>query len=142
MKKKRLKQDMQEVYSNISISFNFWTLPNYLVILGIIGYFINKDGKQCMTILGLCELIGEHLGENIVDILLQIFKNYKINRWIRYFMTNNASSNDTCINTILQAIYSNILDIQQWQHQFYCFGYIVNLCTQLNCSPGCQVSPK
>ena len=92
---------MQEAHSNISISFDLWTLPNYLAILSIIDHFINKDNKQYIAILGLCKLIGEHLGKNMADILLQIFKDYKINRQIRYFMANNASSNDTYINTIL-----------------------------------------
>ena len=101
MRKEKLKQDMREAYSNISISFDLWTLPNYLAILSVISHFIDKDGKRCMAVLGLRELTGEHSGENIADVLLQIFKDYKINGWIGYFMADNASSNDTCINAIL-----------------------------------------
>src|SRR5437762_3237490 len=130
MKKEKLKQDMREAYSNISISFDFWTSLNYLAILSIIGHFIDKDSKRRMAVLGLCELTGEYSGKNMADVLLQIFKDYKINGWIGYFMADNASSNDTCINAILQAIYPNMLDMQRWQHQLCCFGYIVNLCAQ------------
>src|SRR5437667_10090643 len=99
MRKERLKQDMQEAHSNISISFDLWTSSNYLAILSIISHFINKDSKQCIAILRLCELIGEYLGKNIADVLLQIFKDYNINGQIGYFMADNASSNNTCINT-------------------------------------------
>ena len=45
MRKEKLKQNMQEAHSNTSISFDLWTSPNYLAILGVIGHFIDKDGK-------------------------------------------------------------------------------------------------
>jgi hypothetical protein len=78
--------------------------------------------------LGLCEVIGEHLGENIVEVLLQIFKDYRISGWIGYFMADNTTSNDTCIGTVLQAIYLNMLAKQRLQRRLRCFGHIVNLC--------------
>ena len=66
----------------------------------------------------------------MADILLQIFKDYKISGWIGYFMVDNTSSNDTCINAILRAIYPNMSDMQQRQRCLHCFGHIVNLCAQ------------
>ena len=55
------------------------------------------------------EVIGEHSGENQAGILIALFKEYKIGGNIGYFMANNVELNDTCINTVLQALYLNIL---------------------------------
>jgi len=96
---------MQEAHSSISISFDLWTLPNYLAILGVVAHFIDKNGKRRTAVLGLRELEGEHSGENMADVLLQIFKDYNISGRIGYFMADNASSNDTCIDAVLQALY-------------------------------------
>ena len=52
-------------------------------------------------VLGLCEVIGEHTGENMAAVLLEVFKDYKISGNIRYFIANNADLNNTCIDAIL-----------------------------------------
>ena len=45
-------------------------------------------------------------------------------------MADNASSNDTCIDAILRAIYPNMSDKQRRRRRLRCFGHIVNLCAQ------------
>jgi len=130
VKKEKLRQDMREAHSNISVSFDLWTSPNYLAILGIVAHFISKDGKRRTAVLGLRELMGEHSGENMAEVLLQIFKDYKISGRIGYFMADNASSNDTCIDAVLQALYSNMSVKQRKRRRLRCFGHIINLCTQ------------
>lgn len=130
LKKERLRLDMQEAHSNISISFDLWTSPNCLAILGCIAHFIDKNGKRRTAILGLRELQGEHSGENIAGVLLDIFKDYKISGRIGYFMADNATSNDTCIDLVLQALYPNMSKKQRLRRRLRCFGHIVNLCRQ------------
>ena len=44
-----------------------------VAILGVVAHFIDKEGKRCSAVLGLREVIGEHSGENIAEVLLQIF---------------------------------------------------------------------
>jgi hypothetical protein len=121
---------MREAHSNISISFDLWTSPNYLAILGYIAHFINKDGKKRTVVLAFRELTGEHSGENMADILLYIFNDYKISGRIGYFIANNASLNDTCIDLVLQIFYSNMSKKQRFQRRLRCFSHIVNLCAQ------------
>jgi hypothetical protein len=67
-RKELLKQDMRDAHSNISISFDLWSSPNYLSILRIVGHFIDKDGQR-RSVVSLREVEGEHSGENIVDVL-------------------------------------------------------------------------
>jgi hypothetical protein len=129
-KRETLRQDMRDAHSNISISFDLWTSPNYLAILGVVAHFIDKFGKRRIAVLGLRELNGEHSGENMAEILLQIIRDYKIMGRIGYFMADNASTNDTCINAVLQALYPNMSDKQRKRRRLRCFGHIVNLCAQ------------
>ena len=69
-KKEKLRQNMRNARSNISLSFDLWTSLNYLAILGVVAYFIDQHGRRQTTVLALREVEGEHLGENMADILL------------------------------------------------------------------------
>ena len=80
--------------------------------------------------MGLHKVIGEHSGKNIVAVLLNIFKDYKIRGNIGYFIADNIELNDTCINAILQALYPEMLVKKRKACRLYCFGYITNLCAQ------------
>ncbi len=101
-----------------------------MATLGIVAYFIDKTGERRTTVLALREVEGEHSGENIADVLLQVIKDYKITGRIGYFIADNASTNDTCINAVLQAVYPNMSDKQRKRRRLRCFGHIVNFCAQ------------
>jgi len=77
-------------------------------IIGVVGHFINKDGRRRHVILRLREIIGKHTGENMAGVLIDLFRDYGIAGNIGYFMANNAELNDTCIDAILCALYLNI----------------------------------
>jgi hypothetical protein len=130
IRKERLRRDMEEAHSSISISFDLWTSPNCRAILGCVGHFIDKDGKRRTAVLALRELVGEHSGENMADVLLHIFNDYGISGRIGYFMADNASSNDTCIDLVLQALYPNMKKKHRRRRRLRCFGHIANLCAQ------------
>ncbi len=71
------------------------------MILGVIAYFVDKQGRRRNVVLGLCEVISEHTSENMAAVLLKVFKDYKISSNIRYFMANNIDSNNTYVDIIL-----------------------------------------
>ncbi|OBS15181.1 hypothetical protein FPOA_13923 [Fusarium poae] len=129
-RKDSLRQEMQTAHSNISISFDIWTSPNYQAILGCVAHFINRSGKRRTVVLALRELVGEHSGENMADVLLHIFDDYGISGRIGYFMADNASSNDACIDLVLKALYPNMSRKHRVRRRLRCFGHIVNFCAQ------------
>jgi hypothetical protein len=129
-RKERLRHDMHDARSSISLSFDLWTSPNHLAVLGVVAHFIDNTGTRRTAVLALREVEGEHSGENIADVLLQVIKDYKITGQIGYFMADNASTNDTCINSVLQALYPNMSEKQRRRRRLRCFGHIVNLCAQ------------
>ena len=101
IRKDALKRELSEAHSRISISFDSWTSLSYIAILGIIAHFINKIDKRRSTVLALRRLYGVYSGENMVEVLLQIFREYGISGRISFFIADNAESNDTCVDTAL-----------------------------------------
>jgi hypothetical protein len=96
-----LKKELSEAHSRILISFDAWTSLSCVAILGAIAHFIDRIGKRRSVVLALRRLQGAHSGENMAEVLLQIFREYGISRRIGFFIGDNAESNDTCIDTVL-----------------------------------------
>ena len=73
------------------------------------GYFINKDSRRRYVVLRLCKIIDKYISKNIVGVLIDIFRDYKVVGNIRYFIVNNIELNDIYIDVILYILYLNIL---------------------------------
>ncbi|KAI8396510.1 hypothetical protein FOFC_21058 [Fusarium oxysporum] len=130
-KKQRLREDLQRSRSRISISFDLWTSPNPYTILGVIAMWINTTGKRRTTVLGIRRVYGEHTGENLRSVVLELLKEYDIGGdEIGYFMLDNASSNDTAVGFILKELCPWIDSKQRRYRRLRCLGHIVNLCCQ------------
>ena len=93
------------------------------------GYFVNKDGRRRHVVLGLREIIGEHTGENMAGVLIDLFRDYRIVGNIRYFIADNTELNDIYINAILYILYLNILVKLRKGYRLCYFSYITNLYT-------------
>jgi hypothetical protein len=128
MRKERLKKDLNEARSRVSISMDAWTSPSFTSILGVAAHFIDKFGNRRTTILALRQLQGVHSGENMAGVLLQIFNEYNIQNRIGYFMADNHEANDTCIDTLLQELYPWMTVGQRKRRRLRCAGHIINLC--------------
>jgi hypothetical protein len=61
---------------------------------------------------------------------VKAFEDYGISERIGYFMADNATSNDTCIDAVLKTLYPHMTATQQKRRRLRCFGHIVNLCAQ------------
>ena len=81
----------------IHFSFDIWTSPNSLTMIGVIAYWIDEKQQLQTALLGLRQLIGQHSGENMALKVLEIIKDFEIGSRIGHFMADNVSSNDTCI---------------------------------------------
>ena len=97
-------------------------------IIGVMGHFVNKDGKCYFVIFRLHEIIGEHIGENIAGVFIDLFCDYGIVNNIGYFIADNVESNNTCIDAIFCTLYLNMSTKLCKGRQLYYFGYIINLC--------------
>ena len=97
-KQKQIKAQLDSSKRSIHLTFDLWTSPNHLSIVGVHGHFINSQYKVDNVMLGLRRLQGPHSGENIAEAVLSIIG---ISDRIGYFVFDNATSNTTCVTNIL-----------------------------------------
>lgn len=130
-KKEQLKEDLHHARSRVSISFDLWTSPNPYAILGVIAMWIDSGGRRRSTVLGMRRIYGEHSGENIASVVIELLKEYNIGgELVGYFMLDNASSNDAAVEFILKEL-CPWMDAKQRRHRrLRCLGHIINLCCQ------------
>src|SRR3954471_20698650 len=119
-----LRNALHKSYSQIHLSFDAWTSPNSLAMMRVIAYWIDKKEQLQSTLLGLRGLIGEYSGENMALEILGIIKNFEIGSQVGYFMADNVSSNNTCVEELIMHLGNHF---NASEHQLHCFGHIVNL---------------
>jgi hypothetical protein len=66
--------------------------------MAIIAHYIGSNGARQAKLIALRSLDGEHTGENMAALLLKVFREYKIRGRIGFFMLDNASTNDVCVD--------------------------------------------
>jgi hypothetical protein len=93
--KEQMKSRLHSALTDIHISCDLWTSPNYLPILGVISHYISKDGQFESAILALADIEGEHLGENLARYLQEIVEDWGISSKLGYIQIDNATNNDT-----------------------------------------------
>ena len=74
--------------------------------------------------LGLYCLKSPYFKENIAEAIIAVIKTYKIISKIGYFILNNARSNNTCINAIIEQF--NIKNTKEYCY-LCCLSYVLNL---------------
>ena len=118
---------IQQSKSNIHLSFDLWTSNNSLALLGIIAHFVDDQHQIRTVMLVLRRVKGAHTGENLAVILAQIIHEYDFIDRLGYFVLDNASSNNTCIDHLLRSIAPHL---QKKHRRLRCMGHIINLAAQ------------
>ncbi|KAF7568865.1 Dimer-Tnp-hAT domain containing protein [Pyrenophora tritici-repentis] len=137
-KKQQLREDLHHSRSRISISFDLWTSPNPYAILGVVAMWIDTTGMRRVTALGMRRIYGEHTGENLGSVVLELLEEYDISAQpvtisgdqIGYFMLDNASANDTAVEFILKDLCPWMKSKQRRHRRLRCLGHVINLCCQ------------
>ena len=57
-----------------------------------------------------------------------MIEQYNITPVVGYFMTDNASSNDSCVDLVLRQLYPDMTAKQRKGRRLRCLGHIINLC--------------
>ena len=66
-------------------------------MLGLTVHFLEDEGKFRTFLLGLPRIEGRHSGENLADRVSDIIHEYRFKDRIGFFVTDNAKSNNTCL---------------------------------------------
>ena len=108
--------------AKISIALDCWTSPFTQAFMAITGYFIDKDWQYREVLLGFEPLHGTHSGTNLSSVVLDILLQHKIEGRVFAITTDNASNNQTLVDTLQQAISEDITLIR-----VPCLAHVIQL---------------
>ena len=122
--KRKLHEDARSL---IHISFDLWTSSNAYAFMAVVAHYTDKDYRVQTRLLALRRLYGGHSGENQAELLADVLKDYEIIDRVGYFVTDNASNNDTAIDLLLRQISPSLTAQQRAHRRLRCWGHILNL---------------
>ena len=110
--------------SVIHISFDLWTAPNNSAYIDVIAHFLDAKKELRTVVLAVRNIHGDHSGKNQAKAIIPVIDEYGLKEKLGYFMTDNASSNDTCVAEVIDLIRP---DLDLGERRLRCMGHIINL---------------
>lgn len=117
-----LKGTLHLAKSKIHLSTDTWTSEEGTNYVAVVAHFLDEKHKLQTALLDLRPLKGLHTGENIAKVMSTVIESYDIPAIVGFFIMDNASSNDTCIEELAKQ-YPAITK----QSRLRCVGHILNL---------------
>jgi hypothetical protein len=81
--------------------------------MGVVAYYADNIFKNRIVIIALKRLHETYSGKNIGFLLIEIINDFDFKDRLRYFITDNASSNDTCVYYIFISFFPDLSKIQR-----------------------------
>lgn len=70
----------------------------------MICHFIDATKQLRILLLAVRHIHGDHSGKNQARSILPVSEEYSLKEKLGYFITDNASSNDTCVTEIIETL--------------------------------------
>ena len=115
---------LNSAQGQVHIAMDMWTSCNLLSLCRLVVHFIDGDGNLRNFLLSIPELIGRHTGSNIYEGATAIINEFNIQDRIGYFVLDNASNNDTCMQALAEEF-----EFDKDERRLCCVGHIINLVT-------------
>ena len=127
--KEKQKVFISKAKSKINFSFDLWTSPNNLALIGMVAHYIDEYGQMKSNLIAIRRLLGNHTGENQAQLLIRVInEDYDIPQDnIGFFVTDNAANNDTCIDAVMAAFFPNMPPHQRLQRRLRDLGHVINI---------------
>ena len=94
LNKEVLKQKLLSSLTPIHLSLDAWSSPNQKTFIAICGHFVNNTGVLRKALLALPFLPSRHGGDEQVEVLWQVLKDYQILNKVGYCVGDNHGSNN------------------------------------------------
>ena len=115
-------QTLKRSPGQIHIAFDGARTRNRKAVQGIVAFFRNENNQPLSVVLGVPELDCRHTGVNIASYVKEIIESFEIQNKIGYFVLDNASNNNTAMESL-----GAELRINGQERRVRCFGHIINL---------------
>ncbi|ENH63536.1 Putative AC9 transposase [Fusarium oxysporum f. sp. cubense race 1] len=127
----QIKDKLAIASSPIHISTDLWTSPHRHALLAVCAQWVDQDYQLQKALLGLPECHGSHSGERQADLIMSILKTFGIMSKLGYHTGDNATSNNTCLESIAHRLKENLdIDYDPKKRRIRCIGHIINLSLQ------------
>jgi hypothetical protein len=101
-----IKDSLTTTSSPIHISTDLWTSPHRHSLLAVCAQWVDKDYKLCKALLSLPECLESHSGEVQAQAVIDTLEKYGIQSKLGWHTGDNATSNDTCLESIQRKLIS------------------------------------
>jgi len=88
--------------------------------MAVVAHYLDSNYKIKTSLITLRRLYEYRSGENQAELLISIFQDYKITNKIRYFVTDNAKNNDTCVDIVLKRLLPALISTQRKERRLRC----------------------
>ncbi|KAL7755481.1 hypothetical protein ACKLNR_014579 [Fusarium oxysporum f. sp. zingiberi] len=126
-KKDEIKQELSDALTKIHLGFDLWTSPNRHAVMAVTAHFLDRQGKHQSRLLALRRQLGCHGGENLAVTLGQIVREWKIEDRVGTVISDNASSNDSCLVNFYGDLDAEMSLADVRARRMRCYGHILNL---------------
>jgi hypothetical protein len=122
-----VKSLLAQAKSRIHLSFDIWTSPSAIPILGVCAHFLDSSLQLKHPLLGLKFIEGSHTGEAIAAIIEALIYSFDIEPKLGVFIADNASNCDTACESLVKRLRPNE---DENSRRSRCLGHIINLAAQ------------
>ncbi|KAF5120944.1 putative AC transposase [Metarhizium anisopliae] len=122
-RKEHLTGVLARSVSKIHFSFDLWTSPNHLALLGVVAHFIDEFGQNQSILITIRQLHGSHSGENQAEVIKEVIQEYNLENRIGYFVTDNASNNNIAIDSLVACFLPHLTPKQRLGRRLRCLGH-------------------
>jgi hypothetical protein len=99
-----LKQELANTCSSIALSFDAWTSPQGISILGVIGHWLTSEFEEREALLEFAEINGKHSGENVALVVEELLFELDIADKMIALTGDNAGNNGTCCDHLHKSL--------------------------------------
>lgn len=127
--KANIMSSLENSLSKIHISFDLWTAPNALPLIGVVGHWLDQEVVYQTRLLAMELVQGSHTGENQAPYLLKVINDFNLNDKLGFMTADNATSCDHAVQALYHLLPTQELLEDEFSGVFRirCFGHILNL---------------
>ncbi|KAF5721631.1 ribonuclease H [Fusarium mundagurra] len=126
-----IKDSLTTASSPIHISTDLWTSPHRHSLLAVCAQWVDKDYKLRKALLSLPECAESHSGEAQAQAVIDTLEKYGIQSKLGWHTGDNATSNDTCLESIQHKLMSrHKIKFNAKGRRIRCIAHIINLSLQ------------
>jgi hypothetical protein len=101
----QLAERLQTTQSKIHISSDLWTSPHRHGVLAVCVQWVDEDLKLQKALLGLPECKYSHSGATQAELIAGTLRKFNITaQSLGYYIGDNATSNDTCLEELSKVL--------------------------------------